>query len=60
MGQISLQINNKVAIAEEITLIDTELAGPCTDAVRTELTRRRRQSVAELAAGQYLPMWDLE
>lgn len=57
---ITYSPEDKVAIAEEIILIDMELAGPCNEAVRVELTRQRRQLVAELAAGKYLPMLDLE
>lgn len=57
---ITYSPEDKVAIAQEIILIDMELAGPCAEGVRTELTRQRRQLVAELAAGHYLPMWDVE
>lgn len=53
---ITFSPEDKVAIAEEISLIDAELAGPCADAMRTELTRQRRQMTAELAAGHFLPM----
>jgi len=55
-GIITYSPEDKVAIAEEIMLIDTELAGPCPDPVRKELTRQRRQLVAELGAGHFLPM----
>lgn len=51
---------DKVAIAEEIALIDEELAGPCPEPVRMELTRQRLQLVAELAAGHFLPMPEKE
>ena len=57
---ITYSPEDKVAIAEEITLIDLELAGPCTEVLRKELRRQRSQLVAELAAGHYLPMWDVE
>jgi hypothetical protein len=59
-NRITYSPEDKVAIAEEITLIDMVLAGPCTEAVRIELTRQSRHLAAELAAGKYLPMWDLE
>jgi len=57
---ITFSPEDKVAIAEEITLIDTELAGHCTEALRKELTRQRHQLVAELAAGHCLPMLNKE
>lgn len=53
---IMFSSEDREAIQEEITFIDTELAGSCTETVRNELMRQRRQLAAELAAGHFLPM----
>ena len=53
---ITFSDEDKLAIEEEITFLDIELAVPCTDPMRKELERQRRQLAAELAAGHFLPM----
>lgn len=51
---IMFSSKDKLAIQEEIMFIDTELSGNCNEAVRKELTRQRRQLLAELSAGHFL------